>query len=92
MEGWTTPSCAGVFRTSARPRRRRSFARGHLSVVIGVRLTDGRDVVSRSVRDRRCAGLWVITYNAKKEYLGGAAGYLEQLERELAERTARAGI
>ncbi len=34
----------------------------------------------------------MITYNAKKEYLGGAAGYLEQLERELAERTARAGI
>lgn len=39
-----------------------------------------------------CSGLWVITYNAKKESLGGGAGYLEHLEREHAERSARAGI
>ena len=39
-----------------------------------------------------CAGLWVITYNAKKETLGGGTGYLEHLEREHAERCALAGI
>lgn len=39
-----------------------------------------------------CAGLWVITYNAKKETLGGGAGYLEHLERELAERAVLADI
>lgn len=39
-----------------------------------------------------CAGLWVVTYNAKKETLGGGAGYLEQLELELTERAAYAGI
>lgn len=39
-----------------------------------------------------CSGLWVITYNAKKESLGGGAGYLEHLEREHVERSARAGI
>ena len=39
-----------------------------------------------------CAGLWVITYNAKKEIVGGGAGYLEHLERELTERCALAGI
>lgn len=39
-----------------------------------------------------CAGLWVITYNAKKESLGGATGYLEDLERDHAERSRRAGI
>lgn len=39
-----------------------------------------------------CCGLWVITYNAKKESLGAGAGYLAHLEEERAERIARAGI
>jgi hypothetical protein len=39
-----------------------------------------------------CAGLWVLTYNAKKESLGGGVGYLDHLAGELRERRARAGI
>jgi hypothetical protein len=39
-----------------------------------------------------CAGLWVLTYNAKKESLGGGAGYLEHLAEELDRRRSRAGI
>lgn len=39
-----------------------------------------------------CSGLWVLAYNAKKESLGGGAGYLEHLAAELDERTARARI
>jgi hypothetical protein len=39
-----------------------------------------------------CAGLWVLSFNAKKETLGGGGGYLDHLEAELAERAARAGI
>ena len=39
-----------------------------------------------------CSGLWVITYNAKKESLGGGVGYLEHLDLERAERSAHAGI
>jgi hypothetical protein len=35
--------------------------------------------------------LWVLTFNAKKETLGGGAGYLAHLERELDERLAPAG-
>lgn len=37
-----------------------------------------------------CAGLWV-TYNAKKEALGGGTGYLEHLGREHAGRCSLAG-
>ena len=33
-----------------------------------------------------CAGLWVLTYNAKKESLGGGTGYLEHLAPELERR------
>lgn len=47
---------------------------------------------SRSEQAAWCSGLWVIAYNAKKESLGGGSGYIEHLERELAERTARAGV
>jgi hypothetical protein len=47
---------------------------------------------SRSEEIAWCAGLWVITYNAKKETLGGGTGHLEHVEREHAERSARAGI
>jgi hypothetical protein len=39
-----------------------------------------------------CAGLWVLTYNAKKEFLGGGAGYLEPLAEELDRRRSQAGI
>jgi hypothetical protein len=39
-----------------------------------------------------CAGLWVLTYNAKKESLGGGTGYLGHLPSELAQRRAYAGI
>lgn len=39
-----------------------------------------------------CAGLWVLTFNAKKEALGGGTGYLDHLPGELAERRSRAGI
>jgi len=39
-----------------------------------------------------CAGLWVLTYNAKKESLGGGAGYLEHLASDLAQRRRRAGV
>lgn len=39
-----------------------------------------------------CAGLWVLTYNAKKESLGGGIGYLDQLPGELARRRSHAGI
>jgi hypothetical protein len=39
-----------------------------------------------------CAGLWVLIYNAKKEFLGGGTGYLDHLQRELDERVARAGL
>jgi hypothetical protein len=39
-----------------------------------------------------CAGLWVLTYNAKKEFLGGGSGYLEHLAGELDHRRSRAGI
>lgn len=38
------------------------------------------------------AGLWVLTYNAKKESLGGAVPYLLHLERELEERLDHAGL
>jgi Phosphotransferase enzyme family len=38
------------------------------------------------------AGMWVLTYNAKKETLGGGGGYLKHLEREASERMRRAGI
>lgn len=47
---------------------------------------------ARSDQIAWCSGLWVITYNAKKESLGGGAGYLEHLKREHTERIARAGI
>jgi hypothetical protein len=39
-----------------------------------------------------CAGLWVLTYNAKKESAGGGAGYLDHLEPEVARRAQHAGI
>jgi hypothetical protein len=38
------------------------------------------------------AGMWVLTYNAKKEARGGGRGYLEHLEREAPERIRRAGL
>lgn len=38
------------------------------------------------------AGLWVLTFNAKKETLGGGRGYLKNLEREASERMLRAGV
>jgi Ser/Thr protein kinase RdoA (MazF antagonist) len=38
------------------------------------------------------AGMWVLTYNAKKETLGGGGGYLKHLEREAIERMRRTGI
>ncbi len=38
------------------------------------------------------AGMWVLTYNAKKETLGGGRGYLKYLEGESSERMRRAGI
>jgi hypothetical protein len=38
------------------------------------------------------AGLWVLTFNAKKESLGGGTGYLAHLEPELPERLARARL
>ncbi|TML93619.1 MAG: hypothetical protein E6G06_01340 [Actinobacteria bacterium] len=47
---------------------------------------------SRANETAWCAGLWVITYNAKKETLGGGTGYLEHLGREHAERCSLAGI
>jgi hypothetical protein len=37
------------------------------------------------------AGLWIIAYNARKETLGGSAGYVEHLRREGRERLRRAG-
>jgi Ser/Thr protein kinase RdoA (MazF antagonist) len=37
------------------------------------------------------AGLWVITYNAKKETLGGGTGYVDHLSVEVKERLDRAG-
>lgn len=39
-----------------------------------------------------CAGLWVLTFNAKKESLGGGGGYLEQLEPEIIQRRSLAGL
>jgi len=39
-----------------------------------------------------CAGLWVLTYNAKKESVGGATGYLDRLASEVTERCRRAGL
>jgi hypothetical protein len=39
-----------------------------------------------------CAGLWVLTYNAKKESLGGAVGYLDHLTGELSRRRSFAGL
>ena len=39
-----------------------------------------------------CAGLWVLTYNAKKESLGGGIGYLDPLPGQLARRRSYAGI
>lgn len=47
---------------------------------------------SRAEQHAWCAGLWVLTYNAKKEPLGGGGSYLEHLEREHVERSAHAGI
>ena len=38
------------------------------------------------------AGLWVLAFNAKKETLGGGAGYLKHLETEARDRMDRAGI
>jgi Ser/Thr protein kinase RdoA (MazF antagonist) len=38
------------------------------------------------------AGMWVLTYNAKKEALGGGKGYLKHLEGESRERMRRAGL
>jgi hypothetical protein len=38
------------------------------------------------------AGLWVLTFNAKKETFGGARGYLKHLELEASERMLRAGV
>jgi hypothetical protein len=37
------------------------------------------------------AGLWVLTYNAKKETLGGGGGYVAHLRREIEERLRRSG-
>lgn len=39
-----------------------------------------------------CAGLWVLTYNAKKESLGGGTGYLDQVAREVTARRKAAGL
>jgi hypothetical protein len=39
-----------------------------------------------------CAGLWVLTYNAKKESLGGAVGYLDHLAGEVLQRRSYAGL
>jgi hypothetical protein len=39
-----------------------------------------------------CAGLWVLTYNAKKESLGGGTGYIDQLSGELVRRRSYAAI
>jgi len=39
-----------------------------------------------------CAGLWVLLYNAKKETLGAAPGYLEHLALELDARARNAGL
>lgn len=38
------------------------------------------------------AGLWVITYNAKKETLGGGKGYIRHLRVEVQDRLHRAGV
>jgi Phosphotransferase enzyme family len=37
------------------------------------------------------AGLWVLTYNAKKETRGGGTGYVEHLERDWRDRIRRSG-
>ena len=39
-----------------------------------------------------CAGLWVLTYNAKKETLGGGSGYLERIQPEITQRRSLAGL
>lgn len=39
-----------------------------------------------------CAGLWVLTYNAKKESLGRGSGYLEHLADELPARRIAARL
>jgi hypothetical protein len=39
-----------------------------------------------------CAGLWVLTYNAKKESLGGGTGYLAHLADELPARRKAARL
>lgn len=40
-----------------------------------------------------CAGLWVLTFNAKKEAVGGAGvGYLDHLAGELESRRTHAGL
>ena len=39
-----------------------------------------------------CAGLWALTYNAKKETLGGSIGHLEHLGSELSTRRSYAGL
>jgi len=39
-----------------------------------------------------CAGLWVLTYNAKKESLGGGTGYLHHLAHELPARRKAARL
>jgi hypothetical protein len=36
--------------------------------------------------------MWVLTFNAKKETLGGGRGYLDHLERAAQERLRRAGL
>ena len=47
----------------------------------------------RSEQVAWCSGLWVITYNAKKEVLGWeGTGYLEHLDREHGQRCALAGL
>ena len=55
----------------------------------------------RVARDRRwstdaeetcwAAGMWVLSYNARKETLGGGAGYVRHLDREAEQRLRRAG-
>lgn len=54
----------------------------------------GRGVRWKREEEEICwaAGRWVLTYNAKKETLGGGEGYLKHLQLEASERMRRAGV
>jgi len=50
----------------------------------------GRRWTDDAVRIMWAAGLWVLSYNAKKEALGGGSGYLAHLGAEGSLRLSRA--